>query len=435
MRQTKLFTGKITFQAVVILLLASCFYLYEFVVQVAPGAIAQNLMHDFAIDATKFGFIYACFYYSYTPLQLTTGLLLDRYSARIILTCVSAICAFGVLLFAYAPNMYVASIARFIMGGASSCAFIGVLHLAARWVPPAYFALFAGIVEMMGSFGGALGSEPFAVLIKYFDWRTIITWFAYIGFVLAILIALFVRNQPSDLKTFTPPKTEKNFIWNNLKIVLSNRETWLIGIYSFLIWAQILAFAGPWGAQFIHLSCNLDNVAATRAIIYIWAGVAIMSPFIGWLSDTIGRRCIIMTTCAIAGAVAMTLIIFLTNIPSVFLNILMFTLGFASAGQTLSFALIKDNNSPHTNSTANGFNNMCVVAGGFILPVLIGKILTITWQGLIQNNVPIYDLYGYQIALSILPICYLIAALISIFGIKETNCRMIWQDRNLPFIK
>jgi len=62
MQQKKIFTEKVTTQAILILLLASCYYLYEFIIQVAPGAIAQNLMHDFAIDATKLGFISGCFY-------------------------------------------------------------------------------------------------------------------------------------------------------------------------------------------------------------------------------------------------------------------------------------------------------------------------------------------------------------------------------------
>ena len=422
MSQKKLFTEKVTFQAVVILLLASCFYLYEFIMQVAPGAITENLMHDFTIDATKLGFISGCFYFAYTPLQLTSGLLLDRYSARVILTCVTAICSFGVLLFAYAPNVYIAALARLIIGGASACAFIGVLHLAIRWVPTFYFALFAGIVEMMGSIGGALGSQPFAVLLKYSDWRTITLGFAYLGFFLALLIALFVRDQPKDLIKITPPKTDQNFIWSNLKIVFHNRETWTVGIYSFLTWASVTGFAALWGAPFLRLSCNLDNIAATRAITYMWIGIALMSPFIGWLSDYIERRCIIMSICAMAGTIAMTVVIFVTNISPILLNSLMLTIGFASAGQTLAFALIKDNNPSNTAGTANGFNNMCVVAGGLLFPILIGKILDLNWEGVIQNNIHIYSLSSYQIALAALPICYLIATIISIFGIKETHC-------------
>jgi len=418
----KIFVEKISIQAVVILLLASCFYLYEFIIQAAPLTITENLMRDFGIDATKLGFITGCFYYAYTPLQLTSGLLLDRYSTRVILTCVTAICSFGVLLFAYAPNFYFAALARFIIGGAAACSFIGVLHLATRWVPPYCFALFAGIVEMMGSIGGVLSSKPFAVLLKYSDWRTVTLGFAFLGFTLALLIAFFVRDQPKTLIKITPRKIKQNFIWNNLKTVLNNKETWAIGAYSFLIWTPVIGFAASWGASFLRLSCNLDNIAATRAIAYMWIGIALASPLIGWLSDLIKKRCIIMSICALSGTIAMTIVIFVANLTPNMLIFLTFVLGFASAGQTLAFALIKDNNLSGTTGTANGFNNMCVVAGGMLFPILVGKILDINWEGAIQNNVRIYSLNSYQIALATLPLCYLLASLVSIFWIKETKC-------------
>lgn len=428
MTYKNLFVEKLTIKAVAVILLASSFYFYEFIMQAAPLAITENLMHDFAVDATGLGIIFSCFYYSYAPLQLTTGLLLDRYSARVILTCVCIIFSFGALLFSHASNGYIAAIARLIMGGAASCAFIGVLHLAVRWVPPAYFALFAGIVEMMGAMGGASGSEPFAILLNYHDWRTITSGLAYAGFVLAALIAIFVRNQPANLETIASPQIKQNFIRHNLKTVLHNRETWLIGLYSFLIWAPVLGFTALWGAKFLSLSCNLNNIEATHAIVYMWVGIALASPFIGWLSDFIGKRCTIMSTCAITGTIAMTIVTFVTDIQPTVLNFLMFILGFASAGQTLSFALIKDNNSPTTNSTANGFNNMCVVAGGLLFPILIGKILDTGWQGAIQDGIRVYSLHSYQMAILALTICYFIATIISVFFIKETHCRAIWQN-------
>lgn len=429
MTQKGLFTTKITMRAIMIILLASCFYFYEFILQVAPGAIAQDLLRDFAIDAAKLGLISSCFYYAYTPLQLTTGLLLDRYSARIILTCVCALCAFGALLFAHAPNFYVAAIARLIMGGASSCAFIGVLHLAARWVPPTSFALFAGIVEMMGAIGGGIGNVPFAFLVKYFDWRTTIAGLAYVGFFLALLIAILIRNQPANLKPFLPLEKKQNFIWNNLKMVLSSRETLAIGIYSFCIWAPVLGFAVLWGATFLRLSCNLDNLAATSATTYVWIGIAIASPFIGWLSDFIGKRCLLMTICALTGTIAIAIVIFITNLHPWLLNSLMFAVGLASAGQTLAFALIKDTNAPTSTGTANGFNNMCVVAGGLLFPILIGKILVWYWPEATAGDFRAYDLHSYKVALSTLPICYVIAAITSIFFIKETNCLAVWQNK------
>ncbi|MEI8055351.1 MAG: MFS transporter [bacterium] len=415
---------KITFQSIIIVLLAACFYLYEFYMQIAPGVIQQELMHDFAIDATKLGLLSGCFYLSYTPLQLLAGLLLDRYSTRVILTCICVIFATGVLLFANTSNIYAAAIARFIMGGAASCAFISVLHLTARWIPPIHFALFVGIAEMMGAIGGYGGTEHVAMLLRYFDWRTTINGFAYAGFILAILIALIVRNKP---KNQSMAITSNNSIWSDLKTVLHNRETWTIGIYSFLIWAPILGFSALWGVEFIRISHNLDKITAAHTAAFAWLGVTLASPTIGWLSDFIGKRCIIMTICALVGAIAMTIAIFITNIPTATLSFLMFLIGFASAGQTLSFALVKDNNSPHTNGAANGFNNMVVVAGALLFQPLIGKILDICWQGASQNGVHIYSLYSYQIAFSMLATCYFLAALISILLIKETRCIAVWQ--------
>lgn len=421
------FAKKITFQAIIIVLLAACFYLYEFYMQVAPGAMQQDLMRDFAIDATKFGLLSGCFYLSYTPLQLLAGLLLDRYSTRVILTCICTTFAFGVLLFAHASSIYMAAIARFIMGGAASCAFISVLHLTARWVPPIHFALFVGIAEMMGAIGGYGGTEHVAMLLKYFDWRTTITGFAYLGFILAILIALIVRNQPAIHKN-VQTQTNNHSVWFDLKTILHNRETWTIGIYSFLIWAPILSL-GLWGTEFIHLSRGLEKTVAAHTVAFMWLGVALASPVIGWFSDLIGRRCIIMTICALAGTIATIIVIFFTNISTNTLYPLMFLIGFASAGQTLSFALVKDNNSPYTNGVANGFNNMVVVAGGLLFQPLIGKILDMCWQGTTHNGVHIYSFFSYQTAFSVLAICYFVAAIVSIFFIRETRCIAVWQKQ------
>jgi MFS family permease len=136
-----------------------------------------------------------------------------------------------------------------------------------------------------------------------------------------------------------------------------------------------------------------------------------------------------MTICAIAGTVAMLAVILITNIPSLLLYFLMFLLGFASAGQTLSFALIKDNNAPSTNSAANGFNNMIVVAGGILFQPLIGKILDLLWDGSMIAGVRNYNLHNYQIGFLLLPICYLIAAIASALLIKETNCIATWENK------
>ncbi len=46
----------------------------------------------------------------------------------------------------------------------------------------------------------------------------------------------------------------------------------------------------------------------------------------------------------------------------------LFLLGFGAGGQTVSFAVVKDNNPPELVGTASGFNNLSVLLGGCNFP-------------------------------------------------------------------
>jgi MFS family permease len=419
---------KLTKQAFVIFVLTSFFYLYEFVIQVSPGVMAHDLMRDFSLNATGLGAMSGCFYYSYTVMQFPAGLLLDRYSTRLILTMVSAVCASGVLLFAMAPNLYMASLARFIIGGAAAFAFIGVLHVAIRWVPLYYFALFVGMAETMGSLGAMTGNAPLAIMLKHFTWRLTIVIFALFGFILAFLIYCIVRDSPVVHKK-SKKRPRKYNLSASFKIIFGNKQTWFISIYSFTIWAPVLAFSALWGVSFLIVSCHINHVAAAKAVSFSWFGVALASPVIGWISDKIKRRCLLLIISAFIGTIAMAIVVFVPNIQIIILYCLMLLIGFGSAGQTISFALIKDNNSPFTNSAANGFNNMVVVAGGILFQPLIGKFLDLNWQGVMAHGVRIYSLHSYRMAFLVLPICYFIAFIASLFFIQETHCKAVWKTR------
>ena len=70
-----------------------------------------------------------------------------------------------------------------------------------------------------------------------------------------------------------------------------------------------------------------------------------------------------------------------------------------------------------------GFNNVLVVCGGFIFQPLVGFLLRTFWDGTVVNNVHVYQVSDYQIALSIVPICFALGIILSIFGVKETHCQ------------
>lgn len=75
--------------------LAASFYLYEFILQVAPSVMAESMMKTFGVTGQGFGFISAFYFYAYAPTQLPAGVLYDRYGPRKLMTFAIILCALG----------------------------------------------------------------------------------------------------------------------------------------------------------------------------------------------------------------------------------------------------------------------------------------------------------------------------------------------------
>lgn len=413
---------KVTLAGFMIYLLAVSYYFYEFVIQVSPNVMTDSIMETFLVNATVIGMVSGVYYYTYTLMQLPSGLLLDRFGARWVLTSVVLVCALGALCFAYAPNIYWLGIGRLLAGAGSAFAFVSVLYLATRWFPAHYFALIAGITQMIGSMGAIGGETPLAYLNNVLGWRQSFLWFAIIGVLLAALIALFVRNQPKDYHKHTLTKNYYN-TWQSLKVLCSNKQTWYVGLMSLTVWTPMTALAALWGVAFLKAGYLEPEYHLATAICFVWIGNAASSIFIGWWSDYIKRRCMPMSFFTACGLIASILLIYF-KMPSFWMvYFLMFVVGAGTAGQALSFAVVKENNPKELTGTAMGFNNMAVVCSGAIFQPLVGKLLDMNWSGGMLHGVRVYDFHAYQIALSVVPLCFLISLIMSMFFVKETYAK------------
>lgn len=402
--------------------LAAMFYLYEFVLQVSPAVMTNELMHDFKLNAAGLGAMAAFYYYAYTPMQIPAGLLYDRYGPRLLITIAILVCALGAFFFGLTNSVAWASAGRFFMGIGSAFSFIGSLVLVARWFPARHFALLAGLVQMMSSIGAILGEAPLAKVVHLYGWRTTITWVSIIGVGLAILVWLIVRDRP-----FGQTQTEEPFIAEKgelarLKQVCKKSQTWWIAAYSFTSWAPITAFAALWGIPCLVALYGVSTTVASGACSMIWMGIGLGSPLIGWWSDRIGKRCLPLTIASVIGVISLLLALYVPYFPFALIYLFLFLFGIAASGQSLSFGLVKDQSKSHVVGTAIGFNNMAVVAGGALFQPLVGLILDLNWTGEMASGIPAYSALNYRWALLILPLCYAVGAVISLFFLKETHC-------------
>lgn len=406
--------------------LATLFLIYEMALQVSPSVMTHQLMAAYKIDAKTLGIVASFYFYSYTLMQIPSGYLYDRFGPRVLISLAAFVCAAGSLFFGFTRELYLAALGRFFMGIGSSFAFIGVLVVATRWFPPYCFAFLVGVAQFLAAMGALGGELPLAVLVNHYGWRTVMVLAGVLGLVIALFCAMIIRDRPySHLR---PPKEPHHHVWKELKEIFHSRQTWWIAFYAFSSWGPIAVFAALWGVPFMMIKYNITNTKAALAIAMVWLGLAFMSPFLGWFSDRLGRRCILLTSTSLLGLIGSLVAIYLPGVPFWLACIFLFIMGVAASGQILTFALVKDNNRHSRIATAIGLNNMAVVLGGALFQPFVGYILHLFWSGLKTQGVPVYSIENYHLGLVVVPICFALGAIVSLFFIRETYCRSHYDD-------
>ena len=141
----------------------------------------------------------------------------------------------------------------------------------------------------------------------------------------------------------------------------------------------------------------------------------------GWVSDHCYSRRLALALSAVFGLFATLVLLYMPHVPIAWMYVVLFILGFGAGGQTVSFAVVKDNNPAHLVGTASGFNNLSVLVGGAIFQPLVGVMLHHS-EGLeFARGVPIYTVSAYQHALLVMPCCYLLSLILSLWFIKESH--------------
>lgn len=398
---------------------AALFYLYEYVLRVSPSVMTQELMRDFGVTSTALGVLASFYYYAYVPLQIPCGVIVDRLGARRVVTFSAVLCAVGSYIFAESDNLFIAQVARFMIGAGSACAYLSCMKVTADWFPPHKFALISGITMMMGTLGGTFGGLPFAILVNSMGWRSAMLLAAAVGIVVVVTSWLIIRDRRKE----EVPETSaigNNGLLDGLKVIARNPQSWLIGIYGGLMYVPLSAFAELWGVPYLMKIHNINNEDASLASAMIFIGMALGCPFGAALSNKIRSRLKVMSWSALSTLMVFSFVIYAPKLPLSLTFGLLFLAGLLCGGQILYFASAKEINPPSYSATTIGFTNALVMISGVIFQPLLGKILDLAWDGAIAaDGTPIYSTHDYQQALTTVPCCLLVAWIILKF-VKET---------------
>ena len=235
--------------------LAASFYFIAFFQRVAPAVITRELSSEFALSAASLGNLSAFYFYSYVAVQIPTGLAADRWGPRRLLAGAALIAALGGLAFALAPSLEWANAGRLIIGATVGVAFVSMLKLATHWMPASQYVFASGVAMVVGVTGATLAGAPLRAAVDAFGWRPVMVAAAVVTAISAIAIWVVVRDDPAErgFASYYPAGTHREVpsVMQQLREVLSYRNTWLLLLIPGALSGIVLSVAGLWGVPFL----------------------------------------------------------------------------------------------------------------------------------------------------------------------------------------
>lgn len=416
--------------------IGALFYMYEYLLRIAPGVMTESLRQSFHVDATHLGLLSAVYYWAYTPMQLPVGVLFDHYGPRRLLVMACFVCAVGAALFAMSDVLSVAEIGRFLVGFGSAFAYVGVLKLATIWLPPDRFAMIAGLTSALGGIGAIFGESGMTVLVESFGWRATTFICVALGVILTWVIWQVVRDRPQK---YVHPRVGQAFaavmdpqvpslrtaltkMLQEWWVFIKNPQIWFVGAVGCLLYLPSSVFAELWAKPYFEIRGFSANEAAL-AVDMIFFGFILGGPLIGTLSDKIARRCKPIFYGALGATACICAILYMPNLSHIAIYFLLVLFGICYGAQVIVFAIGHELAPNHLAGIAIATTNMFVMMGGTILQPLVGSLLDKHWlasSGSILHDERVYSLADYTYALTALPICIFASALIVLL-IKETG--------------
>ncbi|WP_170294962.1 MFS transporter [Roseospira navarrensis] len=402
--------------------LGALFYCYGFFQRTAPSVMVDELMREFAVGAAITGTLSGLYFYTYAGLQIPVGLILDRFGPRRVLAVACALAGAGSLLFALSESLMGAYAGRLMIGGAVAFTWVGALLIITRWLPPERFAMMSGLTLACGMAGGVGGQAPLALLIEQIGWRGALGVAAALALVLAGLIALIVRDTgPYSPPAPTPDAGPRPSLRAGLARVLRNPQTYVVGVYAAALTSPMLSFAGLWGVPYLQRVHGVDRELAALATSGMMIGWGIGAPLMGWLSDRLRRRRVVMLIAASGSLVTLAAALYAPGLPFAAVAALMLVNGVVAGGMVLCFAVGREHNPLWAAGAALGVVNMLAMAAGAIFQPLLGWLLDRAWDGTMEAGRPVYSVEAFQSAMWVLVLMQGVALAAALLA-RETRC-------------
>jgi sugar phosphate permease len=397
--------------------LVSAAYVLSFFHRIAPNAIAGELRAAFHASGAELGALAAAYFWLYTPMQVPTGVLVDRLGPRRIVALGGVAAGAGAILFGRAQTLAGASAGRALVGLGVSVTFVALLKLVTSWFRESQFSTLSGVVLAIGNLGAIASATPLAWAVGLTSWRNVFVLVGVSSLAGAALTWLLVRDRPEDaglpsmraLEGRDDHAPAPGGPWAGLRVVLRNPATWPGFFVNLGFAGAYLSFAGLWAGPYLTGVHGQTAARASAHTTVMLVAFAASSVGVGWLSDRLRRRRAPALALGTVHVLCWVPLLLAGPLPASVTLPLFAVLGASAPAFTLSWASVKEVNPPALSGTAMAVVNTGVFLGPIAYQPLVG------W---------VADRAGLRAGLAVLAACAL-GGVLALLRVRETRCRNV----------
>lgn len=359
--------------------LGTIFYVYEMIVKSSISSLSLVLQGQYSLTATELSLISSMFYWCYVVMQIPAGIIIDRIGVRRSLVIASLCCGVGTILFALSDSFSTFLLTRAVMGFGGAFGFVCGLKLAANWLPPRFFPLFAGLVQFMGYMGGAFTGAPLSSIVANNNWVYVFLTIGVIGVCISVLTFICIRGKAPYANDESEHPTFSDVIGQLFRLI-KKPQILVNAIFCLCVGGVSFALTDLWGKMYLIVVYGLpEDSAALAANTMVFIGIAITSPFWGALASVMQSSKRLLIFGSLMGIISTTAMLYL-SVPNMTLQLIIlclcgFIIGASQASHLLNFDLVKKIVSGKYVATAIALLNMFVIAGGAMTQVVSGYVI------------------------------------------------------------
>lgn len=385
--------------------LANVFFFYQFILRLFAGILKPDIMHKFQMNDEDFGALVGYYYLGYALMQIPFGILLDKFSFRLITSIAIATASLGTLFFANGETANHLIIGRFLMGTGSGVAFLACAKITQEIFIPKYHSIMFGFTFTFGLIGAVFGLAPMHSIFSHVGYSK--TMYSLVGAGVLLALTVLVLGKMEQNSSYQSKEKVK---FRDILSLVTNYKLLIVSICGGLMVGSLEGFADVWVMPFFREVYNIQRTDTNIIASFIYVGMCFGAPLLPMIANIFKSEELVIILSGITMCLIFVVLFNLTEMTFALASFLMFILGVMCTYQVLIFSLASKVGHKFS-SLAIAFANSINMSFGHFFHITISSLVQKNnIEGLIDsNNIPIYSRDCLVDSLSIIVILCLIA--------------------------